>query len=261
MGANVNQCSHQAYHTGKVGDIAPQPSGQGKELLFVYKRPSSCEACARAQGTAPPCWDPTPTVSVSIDVAVSPLETGDPELFDASDAFLLVEFGSGFAGVKNSLELDLLNSTSLPLVAESANFYVVYPARDFDPQVPTIQPILRVAISVGEQSFGSSGPRAPRRSVLVGDLVVIDSPVRSDLLPIPKYAVGAVLGTTDKGTTTVDFDQWSNATGTPNVALAHNALVKPEYQSIPIVNGARGFQVTVTNTARRVLVIFYLGPA
>ncbi len=260
MGANVNQCSHQAYHTGKVGDIAPQPTGKGKELLFVYKRPSSCEACAREQGNVPPCWDPTPTVSVSIDVETSPMESGDPELFDASDAFLLVEFGSGFAGVKNSLELDLLNSTSLPLVAESANFYVVYPQREFDPQVPIVQPVLRVAISVGERDYGSSGPRAPRRSVLVGDLVFEDSPVVSALLPIPKYAVGAIYSSTSK-TATVDMIQFSNSVGTPNVALTRQAMLKPEYQSIPILNGARGFQILTSATALRTVVIFYLGPA
>ena len=261
MITRIPKCAHRAYHTGKVGNVALQPSGKAAELLFTYERPSACLACERDLG---PCYDPSPTVSASIDVDFAQdsdqLPKFDPSLADASAAFLRIDYGSGNAGVKHTVDVDLVHGTSVPLIAESASFYIVYPAAVFNPQLPIFQPVLRIAISVGEFSFGSTGPRAPQRTILVGRLTPGEGIFTSALIPIPKYAIAASLQT-DDGLATAVLDQFSNAVGAPNVRLARTNLTKPEYESVRIAQGARGVTVTTTADSPRLGVIFYLGPA
>jgi hypothetical protein len=101
---------------------------------------------------------------------------------------------------------------------------------------------------------GSQGERPPRRTIKVPDF---NGAVESAILPIPRYAHGAVLQNHDIGTATMQLNQYS----TPFAGAVLKSAVtlgKQEYQSVPIVNGGRGFTITSTGVITGVAVIFYL---
>lgn len=255
----------RVYHTGgRERSILP---GDTKKI-FVWHMPAGLHGVDRRQDQRNnwgECGDdaaPSVVASVCVKLGVDPDPTANKQIFpdgvhvNWSDAFLRVSFGSGSGGTDDSdVELDLINGDSFPLVARDAEFYCIYPKND-NPQSPIVQPIIDVSISVGIGVVGAAGERGARRSIKLGNL----NSAQSNVFPVPRYAVGAVLQSTDAATAAAVLTQRCAPVAGADI-LAISTIQKQEYQSVPIVNGARGFDVTTTTNATGVSVIFYLSPA
>jgi len=245
------QTPGRVYHRGSKTVVHSQPNPV-KQLLFKWC-PPVCRNCNE------PCQAITPALVATVGVTLAP-GVVDQFNFTWEGAFLLVEYGSGDPDLQ-TVELDLMNGVSFPLIGgggKYVNFYIVYPTLPPSAlEVVPFAPDIEVSISVGVHGYGGTGPRSARRTVFVGDLAAL---AVSAVFPVPRYAVGAAFATTDT-LAALSFQQLASplAGGT---LLAQDTLSKLEYESVPVVHGARGFTVTDagagTNQAR---VIFYLAPA
>jgi hypothetical protein len=246
----VSQQSIQIINLGPKGAV--DRFGRGTEPQQLGAWPS-CDA-------APDLYEGAPSVACTVNVQLSvdnPTDDDTAQLFDWSDAYLRVKYGSGELDLP-ILELDLMNGCSFPLVARSAQFELVYPIDASADPASKLQPKIDVSVSIGVGVLGASGARGARRTIKCpteGQNAHI-----SALLPIPKFAVGAVLQT---ATTTASgqFNQFPSDVGTGGQQLSISTVQKEEYQSVPVVHGARGFSLSTAAEEPSAKVIFYLSPA
>ncbi len=197
----------------------------------------------------------TSTMSVVLTVELSAENDLTQKDWDYSDAFIVVEYGSGSGKQDNAvLEVDAYSS-SFPILGRSANFYLNYPIVN---EQTRLQPKLDISIGFAPDSYGGSGTRSARRTIRVPDL---DVNATSAILPIPAYAMSACLATNDVNTQVqMNLRKTSLAAST---TIAIFTLAKGDNNSQSIVRAARGFSLTNTNvggvTAPQV--IFFLAPA
>jgi hypothetical protein len=208
----------------------------------------------------PPCmWDEgAPTVAVSVSVALG-IKDGqriaEEQAQDITAAFLLVKWGSGKACQDVcTAEFDLIDGVSFPLVAHDATFYVVYPANG---NVNVPQPGLDVSVSVGLAPIGSGACRAARRTREIGDLQqpgFVSAP-----FTIPNFATGAIYASSDGTATAVLTQLTAPIAGAATRSIA--TMGKQEFQSVPVIQGARGATLTTPAASLGNKVIFLLSPA
>ena len=184
----------------------------------------------------------------SVNVKLSTGLTGAVDVAgnDISDAFLEVDFGGGDSDV-SQFAMDLIDGTSFPAIGE-CNVFLNYPKTD------AMQPNLDISVSVGKLEVGAQGALGCRRTIKARTVQGV-----SAILPIPKFAVQAVYANTTVATAAAQFDQLTAPLAGATI-LSSIALGKTQATSVPIINGARGFQLTVANTTGDA-VIFNLSPA
>lgn len=240
-----------AWQTGgRVPSVLPTPTTTAGET-----RPTKILSYKIPDALFPP--GETPTLSAVITIILAETlpdgttkQVDDPQ-FDWSDAFIRITGGTGDDADDEIIEIDPINGTCVPLAMRSGMFQLIYPTVE---KQGMKQPALDVSVSI---AFGvvSTGERPPRRTIKVPDFA---QAVESKILPIPKYAHGAVLQNTDIATAAMTFKQYS-APLAGAILKSQVSLGKLEYQSaVPIVNGARGFSITSAGAITDVAVIFYL---
>jgi hypothetical protein len=185
--------------------------------------------------------------------------------FSTLGASLIVKWGSGETDDPQA-EMDMINGTSFPLIAKSAQFFLNYqPGFPAPNGFPTTQPNIDVSISVGLWCHGSQGHCVPRRTVDVGvaggTLGNLAAGQSSSPAPVPPFGVAAILSTAD----TTASSQISLLASPNNAAsiIQVATLMKQEFQKVPLRNGSRGFVLTNTSGAPSVgnAVIFTLALA
>lgn len=258
----------RVYKTGgRERSLAPGSIGK---KIFKWEMPSGLFAASpwdenrRDTGECGDDAAPIVTVSVCVRLGIDDSPGANKQDFpdsapvNWSDASLLVTFGSSSGCVDDSsFEVDLLNGLCFSMVARDAEFYINYPVVE-QQQGGIVQPIIDVSLAVGIGSEGSQGARPPRRTIKIGGLAGgAGNP--SPTLPIPRFSVGAVYVSAD-GTAAATFNQRA-APFAGAALLSQSTIQKQEYQSIPIVNGARGFDIFTAAGSEGNAVLFYLAPA
>lgn len=186
------------------------------------------------------------TLVCSVNVKLSG-SAADVANNDISDAFLEVDFGGGDSD-SSAFSMDLIDGTSFPAIGE-CNVFLNYP-----PVAAVVQPAIDVSVSVGKLEVGAQSALGCRRT--------IKAPITngtSAILPIPKFAVQAVYANATVAVAAAQFDQLRAPVGGATV-LSTLALGKTQATSVPIINGARAFQLTVGGSTGDA-VIFNLSPA
>lgn len=164
-----------------------------------------------------------------------------------SDAFLEVDFGGGDSD-SSAFAMDLIDGCSFPAIGE-CNVFLNYPING-----AVTQPPLDISVSVGKLEVGAQAALGCRRTIKAPAELGV-----SAILPIPKFAVQAVYANTTVATATAQFDQL-RAPIAGAVVLSSLNLGKTQATSVPIINGARAFQLTAANSTGDA-VIFNLSPA
>jgi len=191
------------------------------------------------------CRDESYGLVCSVNVKLSG-SVADVAANDISSAFLEVDFGGGDSD-ESAFAMDLINGTSFPAIG-GCNVFLNYPKTD------ATQPNIDVSVSVGKYEVGAQAALGCRRTIKARTVNGT-----SAILPIPKFAVQAVYANTAIGVAAAQFDQL-RAPVVGAAILSTLNLGKTQATSVPIINGARGFQLTVANSTGDA-VIFNLSPA
>lgn len=249
---DIPGCRDPRWHAGMRRDQLG-PTDPGKDhRLGVYCVPDGY----LAPGIAP-------ALDLSIGWKLSAGQDDAPNL-DMSDAFIVLEYGSGDGADDNLVEIDLLRGTCVSVPARSVIAKLVYTAQD-NPNNQFIQPVLDVSISVAFGAASSSGGvRPPRRTVKMGDITVAQAPVESGVFKIPPFSHSAILMTADV-TTSLTIKWYTQdepgAVAGNAILIETNVIGKLDRDSVPVPDGARGFTLTTGNTTvTRAAVIFLVAP-
>lgn len=176
---------------------------------------------------------------------------------DWSQNFMRVRWGSG--EISNDVQIcdfDLLSCGScISVPAYDLIFEVYYPLVNADASPSSLDIFVSVAVGT-RPSQGASSPA--RKTVNIG---TIAKTVTSSRFAIPQWAQGVILQNTNipPANDTMMIEQDGDFNGT--VVLARDTISKLEGSVVPIVNGARFFNITnmsEEDDATGVRAIFYL---
>jgi hypothetical protein len=204
--------------------------------------------------------DPSFVASISVRIATgadnAPNNPQDSTTTDWSTAFVRVQFGSDNHGPFSTLDFDVMNGTSVPLIGRRARFALCYPVNAGSQQAPITQPLLDVSVSIGVNPGNSAGVRGARKTQIIGD---VQQNATSQIVPIPPYASSFFYMSND-ATAQVTQNQ-TNSPVAGSAIVATSAIGKFENLAVPVGTGARGASVTAPAALTRVRLVFLLNPA
>jgi hypothetical protein len=238
-------------------ELTLKPGDEGVSLLPnwtpaeppIVSNPSSCFAglCAVI---------PAPVVTISFDDEV--LDPVNPNTDTTETAFYTVRWASDQFGTQLA-ELDVQRGAMISIPANSISITASYPVIE-----GRTHPVMKVRCSLG---FGGSRgglgiTNSARRTVRIPEIPNPNAPLvggtSSNIQPIPRMAVSAVMRNSDVGVPQLTFAQLKAVD--PNNVSCRSLIGKLDSESVPVANGSRFFRVSnqTLDPSFDTAVIFYL---
>ena len=187
------------------------------------------------------------TVQIDRDV----IEPSGQNISSTETAFCTVNFSAG--NLTQVVEVDIQSGTLITVAGSEISVSASYPIIS-DVTLPEMNVRAVLGFDGGRPSAGVTS--IPRRTIRIG---TIENGASSQVLPVPRFAVSAVMRSSTFASPFARLDQIRD----PNAGSFINRSVigKLDQDSVPIATGARFFSLVnnTPNVMQDVSVVFYLG--